>query len=444
MTQAAPGDEPRDEPVGSGSAPDQAVRDNGPGEQATQDAPERHATWKELFFDLVVVAGIGQLAHLLHDDSTGSSLGLYAVLFLAFWITWAGFAVYGDIAGDDARTPVLLVAMVGLAVMAASVPHIQPLADSPATHATAFVVAYVALRWFAGSVWQRGKVVLDWPLAQQGFGAVPWIVSLWVAAPGKYWLWTAGIAIDLGALLMNSAERTLREAQERIDRMRRVGRGRVAGADLTFEGARTDDAHLSERLGLFVIIVLGEGVIQIIDAASELASWDMTTAWTALGAFVLLALVWAVGLQYGVAGIPMLKTGTVAPRLVLLVHAALTGTLAALAVALGQAVEHHGETLPTEVRILLCGAVAIYSAIGVTTALLVGTTARWVLGWGVPSIAVPTLLLFVGADLHVAVLVWLLAATLFWLVLPSARPAGAAGAPLVARRRGPRRDPDLA
>jgi low temperature requirement protein LtrA len=34
----------------------------------TDAAPEeRHATWLELFFDLVVVAAVGQLARLLHD-----------------------------------------------------------------------------------------------------------------------------------------------------------------------------------------------------------------------------------------------------------------------------------------------------------------------------------------------------------------------------------------
>ena len=73
-----------------------------------------------------------------------------------------------------------------------------------------------------------------------------------------------------------------------------------------------------------------------------------STAVTALGAFAVLALVWAVGLQYGVAGIPNLRPGRVAPRIVLLLHAALTGTLAALAAALGVAVEHHGETLPDD------------------------------------------------------------------------------------------------
>ncbi|MFJ7721318.1 low temperature requirement protein A, partial [Rhodococcus erythropolis] len=33
---------------------------------------ERHASWIELFFDLVVVAGIGQLAHLLHGSPSWS------------------------------------------------------------------------------------------------------------------------------------------------------------------------------------------------------------------------------------------------------------------------------------------------------------------------------------------------------------------------------------
>ena len=374
---------------------------------------ERHATWKELFFDLVVVAGIAQLAHLVREDPGSHGIALYAVLFLAFWITWAGFAVYGDIAGDDARTPVLLVAMVGLAVMAASVPEIR------GQHATAFIVSYVALRWFAGGIWQRGKVVLDWPLAQQGFGAVPWIISLWVDTPGRYWLWAAGIAIDLVTLFTRSAERTMQGAQERFERVRDARRGRVPASDLVLEAARTDDAHLAERLGLFVIIVLGEGVIQIIDAVAGLPTWLPSTAVTALGAFAVLALVWAVGLQYGVAGIPNLRPAAVAPRLVLLLHAALTGTLAALAASLGVAVEHHGEALPAQTRVLMCAAVAVYCTIGVVTALLVGTTVRWIVGWGLPSVVVPALLAVLGANLRSGLLVWLLAAVLFWLVLHS-------------------------
>ena len=39
---------------------------------------ERHASWLELFFDLVVVAGIGMLAHLLQEDHDRGGLALYA------------------------------------------------------------------------------------------------------------------------------------------------------------------------------------------------------------------------------------------------------------------------------------------------------------------------------------------------------------------------------
>jgi low temperature requirement protein LtrA len=373
---------------------------------------ERHATWKELFFDLVVVAGIGQLAHLLHEDTEPTTLGLYAVLYLAFWISWAGFAVYGNVAGDDAKTRVLITAMLGLCVMAASVPGIH------GSRASAFVIAYVALRWYAGAVVSRGKVLLDWPLAQYGLGALPWLVSLWVDAPLRYWLWGAGIVIDLGVLILTSGERALQEAEERLERVKTSRRrGGPAAGLLTIEGKHAEEEHLWERLGLFVIIVLGEGLIQIIDAAADSADWDRATAVVALGAFALLASVWTAGLLHGTAGIPQLRPHAVAPRIVMLLHALLTGALAALAAALGVAVEHTHEALPMEYRALLCGAVAAYCALGLVTAALVGKGRRWILARGVPSVVIPVVLLFVWPDLHVGLLVWLLVAVVVWLVL---------------------------
>jgi low temperature requirement protein LtrA len=373
---------------------------------------ERHASWKELFFDLVVVAGIGQLAHLLHEDTEATTLGFYAVLYLAFWISWASFAVYGNIAGDDAKTPVLLTAMLGLAVMAASVPGIE------GSRATAFVVAYVALRWFAGAVFQRGRVILDWPLAQAAVGAVPWLVSLWVDAPLRYWLWGLGIVIDLTVLLVASPARSMQNAEERLERAKRNHRGRPrTDQPLEIVGTRADEEHLWERLGLFVIIVLGEGLIQIIDAAADSARWDLATAVVALGAFALLAAVWAVGLLHGTAGIPQLRPHTVSPRIVLLLHALLTGTLAALAASLGVALEHLHEELPVEYRTLLCGSVAAYCALGVVTSLVVGGGRRWILVRGLPGVVVPLLLLVVWPDLGVGALVWLLVAVVMWVVV---------------------------
>jgi low temperature requirement protein LtrA len=44
------------------------------------DAPvstERHASWAELFFDLVAVAGVATLAHVLGSGLGAAALGLY-------------------------------------------------------------------------------------------------------------------------------------------------------------------------------------------------------------------------------------------------------------------------------------------------------------------------------------------------------------------------------
>ncbi|WP_026208386.1 low temperature requirement protein A [Catelliglobosispora koreensis] len=98
-------------------------------------AGERHASWIELFFDLVLVAGIAQLAHVLSHGPSLADLGLYVLLYLAFWITWATFTVYGRVRGEKTRILPILLAMMGLAVMVASVPGVRE------EHTTAFVVA---------------------------------------------------------------------------------------------------------------------------------------------------------------------------------------------------------------------------------------------------------------------------------------------------------------
>jgi low temperature requirement protein LtrA len=92
----------------------------------TADEPEaagteRHASWAELFFDLVAVAGVAALAHVLGSELDAAALGLYALLFLAFWLSWTTFMLYSNVAADQTRVVRLLIGMFGLGVMAASV-----------------------------------------------------------------------------------------------------------------------------------------------------------------------------------------------------------------------------------------------------------------------------------------------------------------------------------
>nr|WP_207769180.1 low temperature requirement protein A [Nocardioides currus] len=214
---------------------------------------ERHASWIELFFDLVVVAGVGTLAHVIHDDVTGASLALYAVLFLAFWLSWMSYMLYGNAAGEDTRTVRLLMGMFGLAVMAASVPGVaedvvhEGFEGAHFAMANAFAIAYVATRFAGAGAWRRGAVVADWPIAQHLTGVVPWVVSIWVDEPWKFALWALGIALDLVLLVVMSGEDMLGETQKRVDQMTQRSPERMT----SFAGiqiVRFDAGHLSERL----------------------------------------------------------------------------------------------------------------------------------------------------------------------------------------------------
>lgn len=365
---------------------------------------EQHATWTELFFDLVVVAGVGQLAHVLVDDSSPAGIAVYAAMYFAFWTAWTGFTVYGDARGERTRLPVMLIGMLGMAVLAVSVPHVHE------GHVEVFVIGYVVLRWLSGHVWQRA-VVMDWPLARMGLGTLLWIISLWVAAPARYWLWAAGIAIDFFGLLTVSGQRTLQRFTERIAQLT-TRRGVPADRIPPIEAVYSRTEHLAERLGLFVIIVLGEGVIQIVSAASH-ATWDVATTVSAAGAFAVLVAVWAVCLLRGFAGVPQLIAERLPMRQVMFLHALTTVVIAALAASLGAAVEHAVEgPMPASWRWLMCGTVlafVVLCAIGRVFDERVRVVR--LLAWVGPGVAVPVAIGLFGGLVGTGWTLWAVAAT---------------------------------
>ena len=55
-----------------------------------EDQGERHATWLELFFDLVFVISIAEVVHTLEDYHTLSDFLGTAGLFVAVWWAWVG------------------------------------------------------------------------------------------------------------------------------------------------------------------------------------------------------------------------------------------------------------------------------------------------------------------------------------------------------------------
>ncbi|GAA1357042.1 low temperature requirement protein A [Streptomyces beijiangensis] len=411
--------------------------------QSTEAAAERHASWLELFFDLIAVAGVAQLAHLLHGAPELADVGLYALLFLAFWTAWMCFTMYGNTAGDQLRMRTMRIGMFGLAVMAAAVPGVRE------NHAPAFAIAYVATRLLAEHAWRRrGEIVVDWPVAQLSLGVMPWVASIWCDAPLRYWLWAAGLLIDLGVTFAYSSSSMLRrvdavrdELEERIEARSQVqkeeekeekersgqsgrhdrtgptsglrgpgeGRGGPGGPRPLPTAARSDQSHLSERLGLFVLIVLGESVAQAVEAASEV-TWDFALYGVAIGAFFLLLSLWSLLLRFGAYGVPMLSADALPARLILPLHCFTAGALAALAASLGDAVSHSDDVLPKRALWLMCGSMTLVLAIALLAGVCSGRDGRWRAVAAVTLLFPPVVALVAGraGDWGPAGVVWLL------------------------------------
>ncbi|GAA1989231.1 low temperature requirement protein A [Amycolatopsis minnesotensis] len=364
----------------------------------TEKAEERHASWLELFFDLVAVAGVAQLTHLVHGSTSWGGAGLYVVCFLAFWMAWMCFTVIGNVVGDATRAVPVLVAMAGLVFMAASVREVHD------GHAPVFAGAYLGVRVLASRVWEGSReerVIAEWPVVHAGVSMLPWIASFWVDGPWRYALWALGLALDLLITFTVSGERLVAKMAERLSRYGQPP-SRVAFG-------RLDPAHFGERLGLFTIIVLGEGVLTVTAAMAEHAEWHARLFWTVSAALMLLGTLWGAALHHGFGGIPYLSPGRWGPKALLPLHCLITGLLAAFAAGLGDAVEsvEHGH-VGTATRWLLCGCLAAFIAVGAGVGLSAGHRKGWVFAGLAAGLAIPAALGVAGGSLAPPLFLWLL------------------------------------
>jgi low temperature requirement protein LtrA len=231
------------------------------------DQGERHATWLELFFDLVFVISIAEVVHTLEDyRSLGDFLGT-AGLFVAVWWAWVGYTVYADRFDTDdlLHRALVLAGMLAVIAMALSV-H-----DALHGGAAQFALTFVAVRGIVLLLNARARrhaaaarPLLNLYLVAFTIGASLWLVSVFVPEPARYVLWGVALLIELSAPW--------------------VGRHQIARAPI-------HASHLVERFGLFTLIVLGESVISVAQGAADV-DWTAATVAAAVCGFVAVACLW--------------------------------------------------------------------------------------------------------------------------------------------------------
>jgi low temperature requirement protein LtrA len=297
---------------------------------------ERHATWLELFFDLVFVVAIAQLADGLAEDPSLRGFLIFAGLFVAVWWAWVGYTFYADrFDTDDPPHRVLMIlGMFMVAVLASVIPE--------AFHGEteSFALAYAGVRGVVvllnGRAWWHlpaARPLLNVYIPAFSASVALFLVSVAVAPPYRYVLWALALTVDLGAPLVSH------------ERIRRVP---------------IHASHIPERVGLFTIIVFGESILAVVIGTANV-SWGVESGTAAALGFMIAGALWWVYFDYVDSSI--VKRTIAAGQTYLYAHLPLLTGLAALGAGIKLAIKATEETgLTDEVSWIIGGGVGLFMA----------------------------------------------------------------------------------
>lgn len=248
-----------------------------------RDASEPHRTAGplELFFDLVFVVAVAlasrELHHFESDDHFTTGIVRYVMVFFAIWWAWMNFTWFASAyASDDWLYKVLtLVQMGGALIMAAGVPEVM--------NENRFVIM------IAGYMVMRLALVAQWLRAAAGdperrataltYAAGIVVVQIWwslnlvVPEQWRALVWVIGVLGELAIPVL--AERHALSPWH--------------------------PHHVTERFGLFTLIVLGESILASSNSIIEgLDAGDSTYALVrlAVSGFVIVAAMWWIYFAY--------------------------------------------------------------------------------------------------------------------------------------------------
>jgi low temperature requirement protein LtrA len=313
-------------------------------------ATERRVTFLELFFDLVFVVVISRLAHRLAEHPSWSGVAWFAFLFYAAWSSWLNGTMYHDLHGtNDVSVRVFTFAqMLAVAVMAVFA------GDIPGEGSAGFAVAYAAnslllvILWFRTGLHDRSHRPASVPYSMAYFiSAALFVTSVGIDGPGRYWLWALGLVIEVAGYITALHRWTPPSTQ--------VGDAAVATTP-----------SLIERLGLFVIIVLGEVIVGSVNGMADIDPLELDGIVIGLlGVLVAIGLWWIYFDLVSHRAPASRRT-----QLWLYLHLPLVIAMAAGGAGVLNTVEHAAEPLPDAVQWLLVGSLA---AAVLSVALLIQT-----------------------------------------------------------------------
>ncbi len=228
---------------------------------------EKHSDWLELLYDLIFVAAISQIALNLSANYTPITFLESIPLFFAIWWGWSGHTFYLDRFGTDdiLNRALTMLQMVVVASLAVNV------RNALTTTGEGFAISYAVLRFILVAQYIRvGRNLPDArPLTRRysiGFGiaATIWLISAFIPAPYRFVLWGVALFVDF------------------------LTPFRAGDLHINFP---THPTHLPERFGLFTIIIIGEAIVSVVVAISNVG-FNLYTALIGLMGLLISFSIW--------------------------------------------------------------------------------------------------------------------------------------------------------
>jgi low temperature requirement protein LtrA len=297
----------------------------------------------ELFYDLVYVVLIAELARALAGQIDLSGLAGYAFLFIIVWWAWLNGTMYHDLHGNnDIRTRVFTFLQMFTVASMAVFAH-----NALDEGSVGFALSYSAYQLILTFLWWRTGVhdPDHRPLSQPYVLAflvttLLFVVSVFVLPSWRFYLW--GLALLISLLLplvtLNLGRRDP-QVQAEIDRTTDISPSAV------------------ERFGRLTIIVLGQVVVGVVRGVAGHPYPSLLVGGTAaLGMLIAIGVWW---LYFDLVSQHLPQPGRLTVSGWMYLHLPMTMGIAAVGAAILNVTAHVAEPLPAEVRWLLVAATAV-------------------------------------------------------------------------------------
>ena len=297
---------------------------------------DRSVSFLELFYDLVYVVVIARAAHTLAKEITWRSVGEFVVIFALIWIAWINGTLYYELHGrEDGRTRVyVFIQMIFLTLLAVLTGDAA--GDSGAQFAVVYILHLAVVSWLWYTVRRQDEEEYMEVTRRYLTGLLVSIglMAISIAVPGEF-------RVVVWALLIVTS----------------VGFGLSLSRFEAMESGVTVTHSMVERFGLFVIIVLGEVVVGVVDGLSE-AEDNVRSIMTGVVGLCVGFAYWWTYFDFAGQRLPV-ETARIRTRWSFL-HLPVTLSIAAAGAAMVSLIEHAADAhTPTATAWLLSGSVVI-------------------------------------------------------------------------------------